>query len=205
MFSLTVDQELELRLFQLHQAEELFHLVEQNRHHLLTWLPWVDGMTSPLHSRSMILMWLRQFEENSGFNAGIYFRGKLVGGIGFHHTDWFNSQTSIGYFLVKNAEGNGIITRCVRALVQFAFQELHLNRIEIRCGEKNIRSRAVPERLGFTKEGLIRQGERLNGGFHNLFVYSLLAEEWHELRGYSNELNYYGKNLKKGKSNNRLF
>lgn len=185
MFTLQVDQDIELHVFQPHQANELFQLVNQNRHHLQTWLPWVEGIISPHQAHLIIINWLRQLEGKNGFNAGIRYKGVLVGGIGFHQTDWYNRFTSIGYFLAKNAEGHGIITRCVKRLVQYAFNELRLNRVEIRCGVNNARSRAVPERLGFTQEGMIRQGEKLNGAFHDLLVYSILAKEWHERLVYS--------------------
>ncbi|MGJ7919390.1 GNAT family N-acetyltransferase [Neobacillus sp. LXY-4] len=178
MFTLKVDQEIELQLFQIQHAEELFYLVDQNRDHLKMWLPWVNNMTSPIQYHTIIPMWLKQFAENDGFNAGIRYKGALVGSIGFHQMDWHNSQTSLGYYLARNAQGHGIMTRSVHALINYAFYELGLNRIEIRCGQKNHKSRAIPERLGFTKEGIIRDGERLYYSFHNLIVYSMLAKEW---------------------------
>ncbi|WP_147533092.1 GNAT family N-acetyltransferase [Bacillus marasmi] len=178
MFTLKVDNEIELQLFQIHHAEELFLLVDRNREHLRTWLPWVDNMSSPIQYHSIIPTWLRQFAENTGFNAGIRFKGALVGSIGFHQIDWHNSQTSMGYFLAKDVQGNGIMSKCVQALLYYAFYELGLNRVEIRCGQQNHKSRAIPERLGFTKEGIIRDGERLHYNFHNLIVYSMLRNEW---------------------------
>lgn len=178
MFTFKVDHEIELQLFQIHHSEELYHLVDSNRRHLREWLPWVDTMTSSYQYHTIIPMWLKQFTDNMGFNAGIRFRGRLVGGIGFHHIDWNNSQTSIGYYLSEEAQGFGIMTRAVQALINYAFFELGLNRIEIRCGEKNQKSRAIPERLGFIKEGILRDGEKLNGHFHNLVVYSMLSKQW---------------------------
>lgn len=178
MFTLKVDHEIELQLFQLHHSEELFHLVDMNRDHLRKWLPWVDSMTSPLQYHSIIPMWLKQFADNTGVHTGIRYRGQLVGTIGFHQMDWNNSQTSMGYFLSKHAQGYGIITKSVTALINYALFELGLNRIEIRCGEHNLKSRAVPERLGFTKEGIVRDGERLQQIFHNLIVYSMLSSDW---------------------------
>jgi ribosomal-protein-serine acetyltransferase len=87
-------------------------------------------------------------------------------------------MTSIGYYLSKNAEGHGIITRSVQSLLNYAFFQLGLNRVEIRCGVKNIKSRAIPERLGFVKEGINRDGEQLYGRYHDLFIYSMLARDW---------------------------
>ncbi|WP_066392517.1 GNAT family N-acetyltransferase [Cytobacillus eiseniae] len=178
MFTLKVDQEIELQLFQLHHSEELYQLVDVNRNHLSQWLPWVDSMSSPIQYHSIIPSWLKQFADNNGFNTGIRYNGVLVGSIGFHQMDWNNRQTSIGYYLAEGYEGKGIMTRSVQALINYAFLDLNLNRIEIRCGIENKKSRAIPERLGFTQEGIIREGEFLYNHYHDLAVYSILAKDW---------------------------
>lgn len=178
MFTLKVDHEIELQLFQRHHALLLFQLVEENREHLRKWLPWVDSMVTPYDFESVIPIWLNQIAENSAYNLGIVYKGELVGSIGLHQIDWYNKMASIGYYIAKKAEGRGIISRTVQALINYAFFELGLNRIEIRCGVQNKKSRAIPERLGFVKEGIIRDGEQLYGYFHDLIIYSKLAREW---------------------------
>ncbi|QVY62740.1 GNAT family N-acetyltransferase [Cytobacillus gottheilii] len=180
MFTLKVDEELELQLFQLQHTEELFALVDFNRQHLRKWLPWVDNTTSAVQYNSIIPMWLKQFADNNGFNAGIRYKGKLAGSIGLHQIDWHNKQTSIGYFLGEGFQGKGIMTRSVQAIVNYSFLELKLNRIEIRCGIGNTKSRAIPERLGFKQEGIVRDAEFLYDHFHDLAVYGLLYREWFE-------------------------
>ncbi|WP_312472367.1 GNAT family protein [Neobacillus sp.] len=178
MFTLKVDHDIELQLLERHHAFNLFQLVEENRDHLREWMPWVDSMNSLYQFESIIPVWLTQFAENSALNVGILYKGDLVGSIGLNQMDWYNSTTSIGYYLAKKAEGHGVITRSVQALLNYCFFQLGLNRVEIRCGVKNKKSQAIPERLGFVKEGIIRDGEQLNGRFHNLIVYSMLAREW---------------------------
>jgi ribosomal-protein-serine acetyltransferase len=66
----------------------------------------------------------------------------------------------------------------VQALIDVGFTELGLHRIEIRAGVENVRSRAIPERLGFTREGVLRGEGRGSGGFYDLVVYGLLEDEW---------------------------
>ena len=178
MFTLKVDNQIELQLFQQHHALKLYQLVEENREHLREWMPWVDSMNSAYQFESIIPIWLSQFAENNGLNVGILYNGELVGSIGLHQIDWHNRMANIGYYLSKNAEGHGIMTRTVQSLLNYTFFTLGLNRVEIRCGVKNKKSRAIPERLGFVKEGIIRDGEQLYGNFHDLFVYGMLASEW---------------------------
>ncbi|GHH98587.1 GNAT family N-acetyltransferase [Neobacillus kokaensis] len=178
MFTLKVDHEIELLLLQRHHAMKMFQLVEDNRAHLREWLPWVDNMRTPYDFENLIPIWLNQFAENSAYNLGILYRGELVGAIGIHQIDWYNKIASVGYYLTKDAEGKGIISRSVKALLNYAYFELGLNRIEIRCGVKNKKSRAIPERLAFIREGTIRDGELLNGYYHDIIIYSMLAREW---------------------------
>ena len=70
------------------------------------------------------------------------------------------------------------MTKACREFVDYAFNTLELNRVEIRCAEDNLKSRAIPERLGFTKEGIIRDGELLNHGYVDSVVYGILKREW---------------------------
>ena len=74
------------------------------------------------------------------------------------------------------------MTRAVAALLRHGFRDLKLNRIEIRAGVRNRRSRAIPERLGFRREGTLRQAERLAERTVDHAVYGLLAEEWRASR-----------------------
>ena len=178
MFSLRIDDDLELRLLEERHAEALSALSDQNRAYLRLWMPWVDQSRTVEDRRNFIKRSLEQFANNDGFAAGIWFRGRLAGVIGIHRIDRLNRTTSIGYWLGSSFQGRGIMTRACRALVDCAFNELGLNRVEIRCATENRKSRAISERLGFTQEGVIRQAEWLYDHFVDHVVYGMLAGEW---------------------------
>jgi ribosomal-protein-serine acetyltransferase len=181
MLPLRVDKEIELQLFQPQDSPKLYQLIEDNRDHLREWLPWVESITSRFHCDTLISHWLQQYQENNSLNLGIKYNRELVGSIGLHQIDWHNKFANVGYFLSKRAEGRGIMTRTVQSLLHYAFLGLGLNRVEIRCGVNNKKSRAIPEKLGFAFEGRIREGEYLSGHFHDLFLYSMLARDWLKL------------------------
>lgn len=103
---------------------------------------------------------------------------KISGGIGFHNLDRTNKSTHIGYWLAKDAQGKGIMTRCCTVLIDYLFGDFGLNRVQINCNIDNVRSRAIPERLGFTLEGIHRQVELINGRLGDWAVYSMLKEDW---------------------------
>ena len=167
-----------LRVLEESDASELYALVDRNRAHIGEWMAWVAAT----HTHADILAFLRttrkQLAANDGFQCAISADDTIIGVVGFHAVDWTNRSTSIGYWLAEDRQGRGTMTAAVRALTDHAFRELWLNRVEIRAAVKNQRSRAIPERLGFEKEGVLREAERLGERFNDLVVYSMLAKDW---------------------------
>jgi ribosomal-protein-serine acetyltransferase len=167
-----------LRLLEEADAEELFALTDRNRAHLERWLPWVPATRTAHDTLEFIRTTRRQIADNDGFAAAVVVDGAIAGTAGFHHVDWANRATSIGYWLAADHQGRGIITEAVRALVDHAFGAWGLHRIEIAAAVANARSRAVPERLGFREEGVRRDAERHGDRFVDLVVYAMLAADW---------------------------
>ena len=124
----------------------------------------------------------KQFASNNGFQAGIWYKQNLAGMIGCHGMNFANKSTSIGYWLGEGYQGKGIMTKTTKALVEYLLTELNLNRIEIRCAENNYKSRAIPERLGFTNEGTLRETEWLYDHYVDHVVYGMLARQWKDIR-----------------------
>ncbi|HVF54687.1 MAG TPA: GNAT family protein [Pyrinomonadaceae bacterium] len=178
MFSHRIDDELEFRLPEEWHAEESNALIKQNYEYLREWLPWVRDDAPLSHTKDFIRQNLQRFADDDDFSMQMVFRGRLAGHIGFNNTSRENRKTEIGYWLAAAFQGHGIVTRACRALVVHAFDERKLNRVEILCGVGNVRSRRIPERLGFRQEGVLRQAEWLHERFHDLVVYAMLADEW---------------------------
>ncbi len=177
-FLLPVDAELELRLIVEWEAEELFHLIDTNRSYLRQWLPWVDAERSLEDSQAFIQRSLQEYLNNEGIQMGIYYQGRLVGVIGCHSVVWSNRKVEIGYWMGAQFQGKGLMTRACRTLIDYVFEKLLLNRVEIRCATGNTRSCAIPQRLGFKQEGISRESEWLYDHFVDLVIYGLLAREW---------------------------
>ena len=98
--------------------------------------------------------------------------------VGYHPIDWPNRSVEIGYWIAADFQGRGLVTRASHFLVDYAFNQLELNRVVIRCAEGNSRSAVIPKRLGFTQEGVFRQQQAHYNQFVDLIVFSMLAEEW---------------------------
>lgn len=177
MLPFQVNDSIQLKLIQSQDRDKLYSLIDENRVILREWLLWVDKRQTPDDLDPVIEMWTRNFEERNGFDAGVWFNEELVGMIGLHYIDWKNKATSIGYFLSKSAQGKGIITTSIQKLSTYLFHELKLNRIIIQCAENNIKSRVIPEKMGFINEGTSRQAQWLYDHYENIVTYSLLSSD----------------------------
>jgi ribosomal-protein-serine acetyltransferase len=178
MFHLAIDSSIELGLLEARHDSLLCTLVDRNREYLRRWLPWLDNSTTVSDSRAFIDQTRERYVNREGLDAGIWYRHELVGLVSLNEITWAHRKAEIGYWLSSNCQSRGIMTRSCAALIGHAFGEFDLNRVEIRCSPRNDRSRAIPARLGFTREGVIRQAEWLYDHFEDHEIYGLLAGEW---------------------------
>lgn len=183
MHRLRVDDELEIKVLQLHHADEVYRATIENKTFLSRWLPWVEGTFSSDDTLSFIAGELEKFAARRGMTFGIWANGVYAGNISFNTIDSHHRKAEIGYWLAERYTGQGIMTRACRALLGFAFGELRLHRVEIRAAVGNSASRAIPERLGFRQEGIVRGVERIGDEYVDHVIYGLLEDEWAVLQG----------------------
>src|ERR1700761_3932470 len=177
MESLRITDVAELRPYTEADAAELTSVVAANREHLARWLPWA-ATYGHQDSLDYIARTRAQTEAGDGFEGAIVIGGEIVGGAGFHGVDRLNRSTTIGYWLVAEAQGQGLMTATVRALLDHLFGVRDMHRVVIEAVVDNARSRAIPERLGFTEEGVLREAKLLRGRYEDAALYALLAPEW---------------------------
>lgn len=178
MFAYKIDEDVSLKLVELRDADRVFIITDDSREHLREWLPWVDMTKSVDDTRDFIRSCLKDYAENKSITTFILYKGEIVGTSGYNKIDWSNKIAYIGYWLGKDYQGHGIMTKVARALTDYAFNELKLNRVDIRAAVDNKKSRSIPERLGFVNEGRIRQAEWLYDHYVDHIVYGMLAEDW---------------------------
>jgi ribosomal-protein-serine acetyltransferase len=166
-----------LRPFAESDAAELTAAVAANREHLARWLPWAESHGFE-NSVDYLARKRAQIEADDGFEAAIVLDRRIVGAAGFHRVDWINRSTSIGYWLAADAQGRGLMTAAVSALLDHAFYEWDLHRVIIEVIVGNERSQAIPERLGFRQEAILRQAKVIRGRHEDTWLYAMLAPEW---------------------------
>ena len=174
-----IDDDVELRLLEAQYARPLFQLVERDREYLRRWQNWPDKIRTLQDMRRLIHYSIQKRKQNSGMDFVVFHHGDPVGKIGLVYINWYEEQTEIGYWLAQDRQGQGIITRSARALTGYALGRLKLGRVQIRCADGNMRSRAIPERLGFAFEGTRPGATRLRSQFVDEVAYTMTARRWY--------------------------
>lgn len=176
--TISIDNNLRLELLDRKHAFMLFDAVDRSREHLATFLPWVSRMGKPEDFETYVESCIQLQQQNKEASFVMIDRDIVVGRIGIHYINPFNRAGAIGYWISAAASGNGIVTRSCTAVTDYGFRVLGLHRIEIKAAVHNLKSRAIPEKLGFTREGLLRQAELVNGTYFDLVLYAMVSHEW---------------------------
>ena len=178
---LIVVDELTLRPYVRDDARELMEAVTESVEHLRPWMPWIQFEPQDIHDkRKLIKSFSEEWELRTGFTMGIFIGDRLVGGTGFHVRGPHDSL-EIGYWVRVGFMGRGIAARVACALVDEAFRHDEIQRVFINHDEANVRSRTVPERLGFTIHE-ISQREPLAPADSGTFISWVLTREAWQLR-----------------------
>ena len=173
-------ERITVRPYRESDAEALQEAVDESREYIRPWLPFADAHQTVEESRDWIIqqeaLWLLREDMIVGLweNA----TGRFLGGSGLHIHDWRSRYFEIGYWLRPSAAGHGYMTEAVQLLTDYAFDHLEANRVQIRCDERNIRSAAIPRRLGFVLEGILRD-DRLtaDGQLSGTMIFSLIRRD----------------------------
>lgn len=172
---LIVDEEICLKEIEYEDAGIIFKIIDSERNYMSEWLPFTDYTVEISDTQKYINSLIANGTNTLTFC--ILHNNSFAGLVGFKDPDYDNKKTEIGYWLSEKHQHKGIITRSCRKLIEFAFTELDMNRIQLKVATENVKSKKVALRLGFKHEGIERDGELHKSGFVDLDVYSLLKKE----------------------------
>ncbi|WP_075343756.1 GNAT family N-acetyltransferase [Tenacibaculum agarivorans] len=178
MVVIEVNSEIELKQIELSDSKDIFNAIDSQREYLGKWLPFVAVTKEISDTDKFIEFIINAPEDKREYVFVIRKHNRFIGMVGFKDTDKENQKTEIAYWLSKEYQKQGIITKSVDKLCYFAFNELGINRIQIKCAVENKSSGKIPRRLDFKLEGVERQGELLTGNvFTDIEIYSKLKSE----------------------------
>lgn len=178
MRKIEVDDEIKLSEISLASARLIYKSINRSRTHLRQWLPFVDGTKSVSDTKNFIGSVLTSGCPKKDMIFEIWYQEQFAGLVGFKEIDNSNNKTEMGYWLDARMTGKGIMIRSCKALIDYAFDDLKLNRVMIKVAVGNEKSRAIPVLLRLKPEGIERHGEFLHNKYVDLEVFSTLKEEW---------------------------
>lgn len=173
-----INTEIELKQLERTDSIDIFETIDSQREYLGKWLPFVEFTKEIADTEKFVDSIVNASEDKFELVFAIRKQNKFIGLIGFKDTDRSNKKTEIGYWLSEKYQKQGIITKSVDKLCDFAFNKQGINRIQIKCAVDNKSSIKIPQRLGFKFEGIEREGELLTGNiFTDLEIYSKLKSD----------------------------
>lgn len=174
-----VSKSIVLKPIEQDDAQTIFDAIDGNRVFLRRWLPFVDVTKTVSDSKAFIKSIVDDAEWRQEVFT-IWHNEEFAGLMGLKDIDYLNHKLEIGYWLIERMTGKGIMTQSTEKLISFCFSNMEMNRICIKCAVNNTSSSNIPRRLGFTFEGVERNGERTGNSYFDLEVFSLLKKEWVE-------------------------
>lgn len=182
MFAISLGEGAELRPIEPWQAEEFLTHIERAREYAGPWVPLTVRVKDLASGRELLQMFADRQAADTGRLYGIWLDGTLVGGVLFRIFDTATESCEVGVWLEPSAAGRGLITKASRVLIDWAVDERGMHRVEWLVSSLNPRSIAVAQRLGMTKDGVLRESFPWQGVRHDMEVWSVLAPEWRKAR-----------------------
>lgn len=172
---------LELRPFRRRDLESLWEAVHESWPELAAWLPWAHAGYGRLEALRFIRESASAWAEGRAFDFAIRDRDdteRHLGNISVWPTSKRERTGEIGYWIRSAAAGDGIATEATARVAQVGFEELDLHRITLRIAVGNRGSERVAEKLGFTREGLLRKEVLVHGVWLDHSLWGLLEDEY---------------------------
>ena len=170
-----------LRAPMLGDYSDWAELRAMSRDHLTPWEPqWQRDELSRGSYRRRVRHYQREARDDLGYAYLIFSEAddRLVGGLTLSNVRRGVTQTGVlGYWIGKPHVGRGYMTEAVRAAIGFAFDTLHLHRVEAATMPSNTASIRVLERNGFRREGFARQLLKINGVWEDHLLHALLSSD----------------------------
>lgn len=170
-----------VRPFRDTDTNAVFAAIEESVDTLAPWMPWAHEHQSPDDTREFIRRSAGRFILREELTMGVFARegGGFLGGTGIMVRGWNIPAFEIGYWLRDAAVGKGYMSEAVRLQVTYCFTGLGAQRVMIGCDARNARSRAIPERLGFTLEATLRNNQiATDGTIRSSEVWAMTPEDY---------------------------
>ncbi|MFI6253519.1 GNAT family N-acetyltransferase [Streptomyces sp. NPDC051016] len=182
MYVTSLGDGAELRPLEVWHAGELLANIDRGREFIGRHIALPDVIGDLEQARAYLRSYAEKRAVDGGSLHGVWLDGKLAGGLLFRVWDTPTGVCEAGCWLEPAAAGRGLVTRGMRVLLDWAFDERGMHRVEWHASSVNEASINVARRLGMTREGVMRENYPHRGVRTDTEVWSVLAPEWHAVR-----------------------
>lgn len=170
-----------LRCWVPQDAELLLRSTTQSIDHLRDWMPWASGEPSTLEAKvSLLRRWRAAFDLDKEYVYGIFSTDEnaVWGGTGLHKR-LTGEALEIGYWIHVDRVNRGLATETTAALSRIAIEVHKVDRVEIHCDPTNVRSAAIPRKLGFELEATLgRRVVGTDGSSRDVMIWTLFRDAY---------------------------
>ena len=178
MFRIDLGGGATLRPLEPWQAEEFLTHMDRARATVDPWIPWASRSADLAGARATLQLYADKQARDEGRIYGIWLAETLVGGCIFRTFDADQGVAEVGCWLEPAGTGRGLITMACRQLIDWAFRERGLHRIEWHCRTDNVASSNVARRLGLKLEATLRENYVWKDVRHDTEIWAVLAPDW---------------------------
>ncbi len=177
----SIADDLWLELVSPYHVDDVFRMVEENRTYLSQYLNWVEITKSSEQVLENTKKALIAFSEKKSIDYVVMESSGVIGRISIWRVDEATRTYEIGYWIIERKRNQGIITSCVREVMDAGMEYLGAEKFEIACIVENMGSNRVAQKSGFKLEGTRRNAIKVNDRVYSMNQYGLLREEYDEL------------------------
>lgn len=184
-------ERLLLRCLDFKDVYELKAAIDESKDHLLRWIAWAKHEPEDIDKKLERIRTRRaEFDSDQAYQYGIFLRGddKLIGTIALMRRVG-QGALEMGYWMRVGYTSKGYMKEAASSLVKIAFELHEVDRLEIHCDVENLKSAAIPRKLGFIHEATIRSNEKNEDGTRKKdMIWLLFKEEYQNSKLKASEL-----------------
>lgn len=179
---LNIDAHTSLQLYAARDTAAFFELLKKNKTHLRPWINWVDAINTLQDAEQLINARITSFEAQESISLFIVQDQKIIGSIGMFHWRKDIKCAEVGYWMDKDFENKGILSKALEVLIVYLFNQVQLNKIELQFNAQNKASGAIAKKFNFKIEGIIRANYAINGTLEDSVLVGLLHTDWKQTK-----------------------
>jgi len=173
-----VDENISLIKPEMELTSEMFKLIDSNREFLNRYITFAQNKNTEEHVSQFLKELINFNIGGQKFNMILKYKGMLVGLIGLHRIYPADARAEIGYWMGEDFQGKGIMTKAIPVFLQYAFEGRAINRVELITLTNHDRNIKMVEKLGFIKEGVLRERYFMHNTFQDAILFRMLKKDF---------------------------